>query len=83
MGGGISGDSGDGDSVSYCTVVSDANGNIIESESDCKEAGGQWKTIDSTDIDAIGDLDLTALEQELENQFTELQNCLTDADFNL
>ena len=73
----------DSDSISYCTVVSDADGNIIENESDCIAAGGQWKTIDSTDIDAVGDLDLSALEKELEAQFTELENCLTDADFNL
>ena len=73
----------DSDSVCYCTIVSDADGNIIESESVCIAAGGQWKCIDSTDIDAVGDLDLSALEKELENQFTELENCLTDADFNL
>ena len=73
----------DSDSVCYCTIVSDADGNIIESESVCIAAGGQWKCIDSSDIDAVGDLDLSALEKELENQFTELENCLTDADFNL
>ena len=73
----------DGDKVCYCTIVSDADGNIIESESECISAGGQWKCIDSTDIDAVGDLDLSALEKELENQFNELQNCLTDADFNI
>tara|TARA_Y100000034_G_scaffold98110_1_gene120044 strand:- start:45 stop:1382 length:1338 start_codon:yes stop_codon:yes gene_type:complete len=74
---------GEDGKICYCTIVSDADGNIIESESDCVVAGGQWKCIDSTDIDSVGDLDLSALEKELENQFNELQNCLTDADFKL
>tara|TARA_Y100000034_G_scaffold134530_1_gene203214 strand:+ start:1222 stop:2922 length:1701 start_codon:yes stop_codon:yes gene_type:complete len=60
----------DSDKICYCTKPE------FETQAECEAVGEEWICIDTSDIDNIDSIDLSALQKELGTQLGELDECM-------